>query len=71
MSGGSWASIFQEVAVISKRKKRFRQEPLVPKIPRADRARVATILLKGAVKRQDWPKVSTAIWLLESLEEAQ
>ena len=57
--------------MISKRKKRFRREPLVPKIPRADRARVAAILLKGAVKRQDWPKVSTAIWLLDSLEEAQ
>ena len=50
--------------MISKRKQRV-------KIPRADRVRAATILLKGAVKRQDWPKVSVAIWLLESLQEAQ
>ena len=40
----------------------------VPTLPRAHRARVAIILLKAAVKKQDWPKVSTAIWLLESLK---
>ena len=45
-----------------------RAAPVEPEIPRAHRARVAIILLKAAVKRQDWRKVSTGIWLLESLK---
>lgn len=45
-----------------------RAAPTEPTIPRVHRARVAIILLKGAVKRQDWRKVSTGIWLLESLK---
>ena len=39
-------------------------------IPRVHRARVAIILLKAAVKKQDWRKVSTGIWLLESLKSS-
>ena len=45
-----------------------RAAPVEPEIPRAHRARVAIILLKAAVKRADWRKVSTGIWLLESLK---
>ena len=45
-----------------------RAVPVEPEISRADRARVAIILLKAAVKKQDWRKVSTGIWLLESLK---
>ena len=46
----------------------MRVAPTEPTIPRAHRARVAIILLKGAVKRRDWQTVSKGIWLLESLK---
>lgn len=46
----------------------IRAAPTVPRLAREDRARVALILLKAAAKREDWRKVSTAIWLLESLK---
>lgn len=45
--------------------------PKQPKIPRAQRPRVAAAVLKKAVRNQDWSSVRKAIWLLESLEEAQ
>ena len=45
-----------------------RVDPIEPTLPRVHRARVAIILLKAAVKRRDWRKVSTGIWLLESLK---
>ena len=45
-----------------------RAAPKEPTIPRVDRARVAIILLKAAVKKRDWSKVSAAIWLLDSLK---
>ena len=45
-----------------------RADPIEPTLPRAHRARVALILLKVAVKKQDWRSVSKGIWLLESLK---
>ena len=45
-----------------------RAAPKEPTIPRAHRARVAIILLKTGMKRRDWRKVSSGLWLLESLK---
>ena len=44
--------------------------PKEPKIPRAQRPRVAAAVLKKAVRNQDWPSVRKAIWLLDSLQDA-
>ena len=40
-----------------------------PSLPRKERTRVATILLKHARKTKDWLPVSKAIWLLDSLQD--